>query len=197
MNEKNFILERNNGSIKNDTIWERYFDKTHPKNNQTVERITWIIEQIRGTKLLDIGCSNGLGMFLASKNKKIEILCGIDVNKKAIDKAKKNNENIKKSIFLECGLAEKLPFKNSFFDCIIMGEVLEHVMSETDVISEAYRVLKMGGIIIITVPNGGHISKDHLRIFTKETINKLILNAGFNLLKIITLYDWILLKATK
>jgi ubiquinone/menaquinone biosynthesis C-methylase UbiE len=49
---------------------------------------------------------------------------------------------------------EKLPFKENFFDVVTMLAVFEHIIPENLVKlhKEIYRVLKQGGIYIITTP---------------------------------------------
>jgi len=44
------------------------------------------------------------------------------------------------------------PFQNNEFDSVIVNEVLEHVFSPSDFLSEIYRVLKPNGILLMTVP---------------------------------------------
>jgi SAM-dependent methyltransferase len=48
--------------------------------------------------------------------------------------------------------ADKIPVKDEYFDCIIISELLEHVLNPEDVILEAYRVLKKNGKCLITMP---------------------------------------------
>jgi SAM-dependent methyltransferase len=48
--------------------------------------------------------------------------------------------------------AENICFPDAFFDCIICSEVLEHVSQPYRAISEIHRVLKEGGLLILTVP---------------------------------------------
>lgn len=45
-----------------------------------------------------------------------------------------------------------IPFEDSFFDCIMMTEVLEHVFNPDELIQEIKRILKPGGLLLITVP---------------------------------------------
>ena len=45
-----------------------------------------------------------------------------------------------------------LEFEDSRFDCVICNHVLEHIPDDTSAISEMYRVLKQGGVAVVTVP---------------------------------------------
>lgn len=48
--------------------------------------------------------------------------------------------------------ASQLPVLNETIDVVTMFEIIEHLHAPTDAIQEAYRVLKPGGIIWISVP---------------------------------------------
>jgi SAM-dependent methyltransferase len=53
-------------------------------------------------------------------------------------------------VFLK-GAGEALPYKNNFFDIVIIFNVLDHVDRPSDVLNEIYKVLKPGGIAYIGV----------------------------------------------
>lgn len=50
--------------------------------------------------------------------------------------------------------AEKLPFKDESFDVVVLAEVLEHVPTMSVPLSEAERVTKKNGKLVLTVPVG-------------------------------------------
>ena len=47
---------------------------------------------------------------------------------------------------------QKLSFKDSSYDVILNNHVLEHIHNDEKAIREIHRVLKIKGIVIITVP---------------------------------------------
>lgn len=61
-----------------------------------------------------------------------------------------NNE---KSYFTHVDLEEPLPFDDCSFDAIVCCEGIEHVYSPWLLLSELKRVLRPGGVIVITTPN--------------------------------------------
>jgi SAM-dependent methyltransferase len=51
--------------------------------------------------------------------------------------------------------AHHLPFADDSFDCVLILEMLEHDTYPSLTLAEAYRVLRRGGSIIVTVPGIG------------------------------------------
>jgi SAM-dependent methyltransferase len=61
--------------------------------------------------------------------------------------------NQQKRVRFICGDATALPFDNHSFDAVTMFDVLEHVPDHEKAVSEALRVLKPGGFLLISSPN--------------------------------------------
>lgn len=74
------------------------------------------------------------------------------------------------------GVAESLPYKNGFFDLIIMNNVLDHVQDPISVLRQMHRVLKDSGILYIVT----NITPPATRIYKRimDTI-KPILHCGY------------------
>ena len=49
--------------------------------------------------------------------------------------------------------ARSLPFASGEFDAIVCSEVLEHIVEDGAVLMELNRVLRDGGLLLISVPN--------------------------------------------
>lgn len=105
-----------------------------------MDRVQFALENLRG-KTLDIGYSVG-GIHQRFLEKfGAENVYGVDIE------TKKDTAHYKRST------AEKIPFKDGTFDSVFAGELIEHLGSPKKFLAEAGRVLKKGGIIIITTPN--------------------------------------------
>jgi len=65
--------------------------------------------------------------------------------------------------------AESIPFTNNIFDYVICSEVLEHLLEPEQAIKEAYRILKKGGVFLITTPSAHSLgyTSNPLRIMEK------------------------------
>lgn len=102
---------------------------------------------LRDTDLvLDVGC--GCGVFTYELGKKSKCV-GIDwdINDNLIYL----NSTIKSIHFIKSDV-HKIPFKNEVFDKVLLSSVIQLVNDEETLIKECYRVLKPGGIIVLSVP---------------------------------------------
>ncbi|RPI57433.1 MAG: class I SAM-dependent methyltransferase [Acidobacteria bacterium] len=61
--------------------------------------------------------------------------------------------NRQEGVRFVCGDATRLEFDAQSFDAVTMFDVLEHIPDDGRAISEALRVLKPGGYLLISVPN--------------------------------------------
>lgn len=99
---------------------------------------------------LDAACGSGYGAsFLADKVRSVD---GVDVDPSAIDFARTTYKQ--SNLTYHCAdLQSTLPFSNETFDAITSFETLEHVSDQTKMTSEFHRVLKPGGILVISTPD--------------------------------------------
>ena len=139
------------------------------------------------SKILDIGCNNG---FLSQHFKKVgKKVIGIELNEELAVEAK---ECIDEVIIQDIEEAWKIG--SNTIDVIHMGFILEHVFDYHHVFDEAYRVLKLGGTVIISVPNIAYIRNrvellfgkkpsslffQHIRAWTKESLKQTMRQHGF------------------
>jgi len=101
-----------------------------------------------GERILDLGCGNGRLVELF-KDKQVEYV-GVDGSEKLIEIAKKKYPGRN----FQVADALNLPFPNNYFDKIFCIAVLPHIPSQRfrlQVAKEARRVLKPGGIFIVSV----------------------------------------------
>lgn len=157
-----------------DTVVDRIFVKYHnPKKERykmTRERFAFILKYIEGPKMLDIGCGGGLAIYLLQDREDIKEFHGTDLQSAALELAK---ERVKNATFHR-GFAEDLIYKDNYFDTVIITEALEHVANLTETLSEAHRVLKPNGRIVITVPYKGSTGEHHVRSFDDNFVKKIL-----------------------
>jgi SAM-dependent methyltransferase len=110
-------------------------------------------------------------------------------------------ENRKHVVLIKAD-AEALPFKNQCFDVVFHQGLLEHFPNPKPILRENYRVLSVGGILLVDVPQTFHVYTiiKHLLIsfnawfagwetqFTVSELGRLVCSVG---LKVRNFYgDW-------
>ncbi|RJR55017.1 MAG: SAM-dependent methyltransferase [Desulfobacteraceae bacterium] len=74
------------------------------------------------------------------------------------------------------------PFQKALFDIVVSVEVLEHVEQDMLFIRQIHRVLKPGGVFLMTTPNGDYVvnrNLDHKRHYTLQHLMS-ILGSSFS-----------------
>ncbi len=95
--------------------------------------------------ILDVGCGTGGNMLLL---RDFGSVTGVDFSPEALKFA--GNAGFKS---LMLGDATRLNMPDMSFDLVTALDVLEHIPNDAAAISEAWRVLKPGGIFLVTVPS--------------------------------------------
>lgn len=103
----------------------------------------------KGAKILDIGCFP-LHLFLKLKELGFEVY-GVSSQHERVDLENVESLNIE---------TDKLPFKNNFFDLVLLTEVVEHLVVDPGVYLEKIKkVMKPDGLLFITTPNAAFLEK--------------------------------------
>lgn len=97
-------------------------------------------------KLLDVGCGTAFLIDLLSKEHNANFY-GLDLSDKMIEIAK--NKNIKNAEFV-VGKSNELPYDNDTFDIVVCSQSFHHYPYQDAAVEEVYRVLKKGGIYILS-----------------------------------------------
>jgi SAM-dependent methyltransferase len=112
-------------------------------------RIDRIAKYLRG-HWLDYGCADG-GYDQEMLTRGLDAITGVDIDETRIAEAKRRN--LPNTTYTTSGGDMPLPFQDATFDGTFMNEVFEHVEDETQTLSEVYRVLKPGGVLVLISPN--------------------------------------------
>ncbi len=144
-----------------------------------MKRADFILRNAKGN-LLDVGYA-----------------CGT-LHKKIIDKLGRNNvygldiEAEIKDRMHKTGSAEKMPFKDNMFDCIVAGEVIEHLKKPEAFLVECNRTLKEEGRLILTTPNRqsminrithSYEAPAHINLFNRKELVCLLKEKRFKIRK--------------
>lgn len=104
----------------------------------------YIPEHGGGASLLDVGC--GTGHFLADMRRRGFDAAGVDGSAEMLAHARANNPDA----VVELADVEELPFPDASFDFVLCVEVLRYLPDASACIREMGRVLKPGGVALVT-----------------------------------------------
>jgi methionine biosynthesis protein MetW len=129
-------------------IWERKESNAKDIHIEKGSRVDVALELLdEGENILDIGCGDGAFGYLAIE--RYDNVYGVDISETAL-KIAASRGILTQKINLN---NNRLPFESNFFDAVVSLDVIEHVFDPANHISEARRVLKKDGIIVIATPN--------------------------------------------
>ena len=113
--------------------------------------------------VLDIGCGWGGKMVYYAENTQLSTIYGFDIPpyKPAVSEAFARSKSVD-NCFFTAAYAEDIPYDDNRFDVEILDDVLEHVQDPEKTVSEAYRVLKPDGTLIIKFPSFKMMHAHHL-----------------------------------
>ncbi len=120
--------------------------------------------------LLEVGCGEGRGIDLLMPI--ISSYCAVDKIEGAIARL---GEKYPKGKFIS-GHLPPLPYADSSFDSLVSFQVIEHIEDDSLFLKEIYRVLRPGGIALLTTPNRlMSLSRNpwHVREYTSEELKAL------------------------
>jgi len=128
--------------------------------------------------VLEAGSGAGYGAEIISEVAKK--VYAVDLSKNSIRESQK--KYLRKNLKFEIGDITKLNFPDSTFDLISAFEIIEHLEDYNRAISEFKRVLKPGGLLILSTPNKKVYSPGtkkpfypfHFKEFTLEELKSLL-----------------------
>ena len=141
---------------------------------------------LRGRRALDVGCGTGrLAAALAERGAKV---WGVDPSAEMLAEAR---EAVGARVGLKQGSAEALPFKDSWFDRVVLRLVV-HLVDRSRALPELVRVLAPGGRALIATFQPAHFDRywlvgiypevgtlDRNRFPTPEALARELEEAGF------------------
>ncbi|MBL1229258.1 methyltransferase domain-containing protein [Enterococcus sp. BWB1-3] len=165
-----------------------------------LEATQWLLSEgnfSSESKVLEVACNMGTTLVEVAQKYHCEII-GVDLDKKALEKAKQNIQKagLLDTVSVQSGNALKLPFEDNTFDIVINEAMLTMLdnSSKAKALKEYYRVLKPGGKLLthdisLSEPNEQLVNDlsraINMRVapLTLDSWQKQYANAGFRKVK--------------
>jgi SAM-dependent methyltransferase len=153
-------------------------------------RALLLAEARPGERVLDLGC--GAGRFVAALRAAGADPVGVELAQAALERARRNVPGADLRLVEPDG---SLPLGHGEVDLVWCSEVLEHVPDTVALLTEARRVLRPGGRLLVTVPDHGLLRRtliallrhdahydplgQHVRFYTRRSLDRTLQATGF------------------
>lgn len=135
---------------------------------------------VRG-RILDLGC--GTGGVLTHLQPFGEAI-GLDPAPEAAGYCRQRD------LPMVIGSGMEVPFADGSFDAVLALDVIEHVPDDVALLREARRVLRPGGVLVVTVPaltwlwSSHDVVNHHYRRYSRDTLTRALRGGGFRPAKV-------------
>lgn len=158
-----------------------------------LDEIVATFESVRqNNRLLDIGCGSG-AMLEASRRNHWQAE-GVEVSKSSVELVQG------KGFKVFHGFLHEANYPENYFDVVTAVELFEHLLVPSEMIKEAARILRPGGILWATTPHSKGASArllgtrwsmicppEHIQLFSVNGLRMLLKQSGFSKVNISTL----------
>src|SRR3989344_3778497 len=170
--------------------------KLNPFAQTREQYIINLVNPSANQRILCVGISNIPTLEMDLENK-VKECWTIDIDKRKLERAA---SYLKKTELVHADITKENNLKKGYFDTIIILEVLEHLDDDAKTLAWARSLLKLGGKIIISVPNKNPIHifnpllyTEHKRHYSNKNILTLVKNSGFDIEHFNVVESWLLL----
>jgi 2-polyprenyl-3-methyl-5-hydroxy-6-metoxy-1,4-benzoquinol methylase len=169
-----------------EALWQELPEGLEPSDFAL--RRSFLLEHVAtGERVLDVGC--GDGRFAGELLDAGAQVLGIDVAEEPLRRARARHPELDVRLVAEAG---PWPLKDASFDVVWAGEVIEHVADTSAWLSEARRVLRSGGSLVLSTPALERLTLlatalsrrafarhfdprgEHLRFYSRDTLTQLL-----------------------
>ncbi len=168
-------------------------DRKYLQHLPRVEKLAKIINAVNNKKglFVDLGAGNGnFSKAVLEKNIFKQVIAS-DISKDCVDACQAQGLNTHKGTISD--------FDEDQIDCIVFNDLIEHVFSPYDFVKKCFKALQIGGVLMLSTPNGEgfdfQILKDktenitppeHIQYFNPSSIKFLLNKVGFKIFEITT-----------
>lgn len=135
-------------SLTKEVFYSQHWSVGLP-DERLVRELLRVARKIRAEVLLDVGCGDGSLTVLVQRTVGASTVWGVDISEEAIAKAAERGI---RGCVLDIDERE-LPFPNEFFDAVLAGAIIEHLVNPDRILAEIHRVMRISGHALVYAPN--------------------------------------------
>jgi 2-polyprenyl-3-methyl-5-hydroxy-6-metoxy-1,4-benzoquinol methylase len=150
--------------------------------------------------VLEVGCALGFLLDALRRFAPVEVR-GVDVSRFAASFAQEHF-----GLAVDCGTLEEAGYDDASFGVVVAKDLLEHVLRPRELLAEAARILRTGGLLWIVTPNGEAnlrplralarealrdgrdeipvLTQGHLSFFSRAHVVRLLDETGFDVVRL-------------
>jgi SAM-dependent methyltransferase len=173
-------------------LWTSLLLKTDAERKaiQCVPRVQRIVEFLKAAGVssegiaVDVGCGSGAFAITLQRSGYFRRVIGVDLSESCVAAARQQG--------VESILGSIEALEESLADLIVCNELIEHLFDPAPFLSACHRVLRPGGVLCLSTPNGegfdfvvmGELTRNisppaHLNYFNPDSITLLLERTGF------------------
>lgn len=160
-------------------VWREMPEDLDPPHFEV--RRDFLLANVRpGDRVLDTGC--GDGPFVGPLLETGAVVTGADIAEEALRRARRRAPGAR---YVRVEPHGPWPFEDGAFELVWASEVIEHVADTEGWVNEVRRVLRPGGLLLVTTPRVErlHVPPDprgqHLRFYSRSSLGALLSDMGF------------------
>ncbi len=116
-----------------------------------LHRYAWVLPLVAGKEVLDLASGEGYGSQMMAQAGARSVV-GVDLSPEAVLHAQRSYADVGGLRFVT-GDAAKVPLPDGVVDLVVSFETLEHHDRHEEMMREVHRVLRPGGLLVISSPN--------------------------------------------
>jgi HAD superfamily hydrolase (TIGR01549 family) len=139
-----------------------------------------------GERIVDVGC--GSGLYARELVRRGATVTATEYAPSSLAQARHNVGGLAAGVEFRLEDAQELTFSDSSFDKVLLTEVIEHLPRPAKAVAEAARVLRPGGLLVVSTPSRysplnlayglkrrvrGYAFNEHLHEFTPSSFRRL------------------------
>jgi 2-polyprenyl-3-methyl-5-hydroxy-6-metoxy-1,4-benzoquinol methylase len=167
------LLRYGTTNINNRDHWDEAWSRHGKDNFRATAEIQDLRRRVlegvpRGARVLDVGCGVGEIMTLLRDQKGCDC-SGLDIAPSAVSAV------LARGMQAKVATLPSIPYESNSFEAVVSTEVLEHVTDARATLREIQRILKPGGVLLLSVPDGDQDEEtSHVHRFNREKLEKLL-----------------------